>query len=188
MGRGAAGCAVSADDELESAVTEALETESGRRDYHETLFSEGTVITAAYLRTEIVTMQGGRRKWAVWFDVLNKDDQPSGLTILRFYNEPRRGHYLSRSHSMYGDMFAVTRMPRFKVPKKAAPAAIVGTWLKGCIVQVRTRVVGRRMDADSRQPVETPSEQHYSVVDAIVGLCAGTPPLLQRRGGTLTHT
>jgi hypothetical protein len=46
-------------------------------------------------------------------------------------------------------------------------------------IEVRTRVVGRRMNESSGQWEATPEGVHYSVIDSFVRVTAGTPPLLK---------
>ena len=163
--------------EIEAAVQRGADDASAADRYDLIREPDGTRFDAAYLRTELAWVGGKKAKFAVWFAVLDADERPDGRCLVRFYNPPRAGRYLARSHAMYGDFAAVTGLGAWKVPK-VSPAALVGVWLKGCIVELETVLSPQ----EPRARAATPRHRHYSVISRIVGRIAGTPPICSRRG------
>lgn len=161
------------DDAIEQA---AKDVERLPPHYRQTLLPAGELVVVSLIDVEIGNV-GGREKWFAHFSIVEGDH--AGKVLLRAYNRPKPG-WLSPQHALSRDFVAVTGLRHAPIPKRP-PRAILGGFLRDVFVEARTQRVGRRMDRKTREWVETPGADHYSVIDEIVRLVAGTPRVCELR-------
>ena len=168
--------------EIDAAIVQAERDEAAHPHYRTTLLPEGAKVIAAFVDVEVGSVGKRAEKWFGHFRLIDVEipdaierERLVGRTLLRSWNAPRRG-WLSPSHALARDFRAVCGEPLRTIPK-AAPRAIVGSFLRGVFVCATSSIVGRRMDPESRKWIKTPADEWYSVISRIDGLAAGSPAL-----------
>ncbi len=168
-------------DAIDAFVLDAERTESKLAPhYRETVLPDGMPIIAHFVRAEHLKYN---RRWIAHFLIADQPEMEefAGLPIICGWNAPEPGKRVSPSHNLGRDYKAVTGRRVLVVPRNHGPSAVLGSFLKGVLVEAVTKVVARRMDQGTKQWAVTDADEHYSVIDRIVRRTAGTPRVLQRR-------
>ncbi len=122
----------------------------------------------------------GRPVWFVRFQITEPGGY-EGRVVLRFYNIPK-GARLARSSNLAIDFINLTGL--------RPPATLTPDWfLKGC--EVLGKVVTVRERVDGRRRIQRPETLHYSKVDELLKITAGSPPCMAgrpQRGRASTST
>jgi hypothetical protein len=133
-------------------------------DPYATLIPEGQY-RVIWQKTETGRVQGGDR-FFVHF-IVSEPGEYQGLPLRRFYNVPK-GRLLPRSHNLAQDFMALTNR---RPPSRLKP----DQFLKGCEVLAEVTTVKR-----SLQRRELSEDTHYSKIDRLIRITAGSPPCLIR--------
>jgi hypothetical protein len=153
--------------------------------FRHTRLPDGCIVSVT-LEDVIEKNVSGCDKWWAVFRIMEARGDPeaaaeaSGRLILRSWNAPRRGTWLSPRHALAMDYLAVVGRPLQSIPRHP-PRAIVGAFLRGVVVEARTHLVTKFMDREARKWAGAPGSEHYSIVDKLLKLEAGTPRVLLRK-------
>lgn len=163
-------------------VAMVLNEATAAPDYRCTRLPNGTPIRAFFRHSEVLPTQ---KRWIGHFTISpDLESECAGMPIIAAWNPPQLGRRLSPRHNLARDYRAVTGLSaRPFFPKNHGHRAILGMFLLDVEVHAVTRLVGRRMDDESKRWVATDSAEHYSVISELTGLASGTPRVLQKREG-----
>ena len=175
-------------DEIGSTIDELDRADRDVADFRSTLLPAGEMVQVELAPIEPpiapVHIAGGAARWFVYFRVI--DGEPyAGRTILGSYNPPS-GPFLSRNHALYADWLAIVGRPLRSLPRRYTARSLLGAFLRGVVVTASTRQVGRMRPDPRRDPrtwldLADDDPRRYSVIDRLISLSAGTPPVLDRR-------
>ena len=170
-------------DDVDAAIAESLDQEQKLAPhYRGTRLEDGAVIDCQFVRAEEGCVNKAM-KWFTWFKIVNTNDANDarmiGMPIIRTYNKPRPG-WISPRHNVSIDWAAVTGLPPRPIPNRSSNA-VLGAFLRSCVIEARTHLVTGYNDQRERRWVERPESDHYSVIDKLVRVVAGTPRVLQMR-------